>query len=111
MKNLSVTAVLRLLLLLLALAWCFMILRPFMILIIWAVIIGVALYPLYRRFLGPTPVKGKKLKSIVFTLFSALIFILPTYFVLESVIDSAKIVVDQVQNDSIQFPLPDEQIL
>ena len=68
MKDISVTSFLRIVLLLLVLAWCFMILRPFMILLIWAVISGVALYPLYKRALGSNPQKGKKGKSILFTL-------------------------------------------
>lgn len=110
MKDFSITAVLRILLLLLVLAWCFMILRPFLIVIVWAIIIGVALYPLYKRFLGKNPDKGKKAKSIVFALGAALVFILPLYFVFDSVVDSAKVVVDQMQNDNIQIPLPDEKV-
>ena len=110
MKDISVTSFLRIVLLLLVLAWCFMILRPFMILLIWAVIIGVALYPLYKRALGSNPQKGKKGKSILFTLVAALIFIVPIYFVLDSVIGSAKIVAEQVQNDDFQIPLPNESV-
>ena len=110
MRDFSVTAVIRLLLLLLILAWCFMILRPFIIIIVWAIIIGVALYPLYNRFLGVNSVKYKRAKSLLFALISAIIFIVPIYFVLDSVVGSAKVVVDQVQNDSIQIPLPDEKV-
>ena len=75
MQKTPITAILRVALLLLILAWCFYIIRPFIIVLVWAIIIAVALYPVYNRMVTASGQKKKKLVTVVFTIIAAAIIL------------------------------------
>lgn len=105
----STTQVLRISILLLVLGWCFFIIRPFLIVVIWAIILAVALYPLYNKWVHKIGL-SKKLATVIFTLLVAILLLIPSYFVLSSVFESTSLTVDQIQNNTLQIPLPDEKV-
>ncbi len=108
MKDISVNSVLRIAGLFLLLGWCFYIIRPFIIIIIWAVIIGVSLFPLFKKFLGRA--KSKKIRTTLFTLLAALIFLVPTYFIVDSIIVASSEIVNQIRSDNFEIPEPDIKV-
>jgi predicted PurR-regulated permease PerM len=105
----SITQVLRISILLLLLAWCFLIIKPFLIIVIWAIILAVALFPLYGKWLQKIG-GSKKFATVLFTFLVALLLLIPTYFVLSSVFESTSLTVDQIKNNELQIPLPDEKV-
>lgn len=110
MKNeSSITQVLRISILLLVLGWCFYIIKPFLIIVIWAIILAVALFPLYTKWIHKIGI-SKKFASVLFTLLVAILLLIPTYFVLGSVFESTSLTVDQIRNNKLQIPLPDEKV-
>ena len=57
--NLSIEIIVKVVLLGIVLSWAFMILKPFIVLVIWAIIIAVALSPLIDRLAQRIPVRIK----------------------------------------------------
>ena len=82
----SLEATIRIGLLLIITVWCFKIVEPFIIPIIWGIIIAVAAYPLYKRLriaLG----ESHKLAATTFTIAFLIILIVPTVLLAETLID------------------------
>ena len=104
--NISITATLRLLVILLMIAWCFFIVRPFLMIILWAIILAVAIFPLYSRWMKKFANK-KKTGAVLFSLIAALILFTPMYFMVGSVVENTKLTVSQIKDQSLQIPQPD----
>lgn len=106
----NITTVLRIVALLLILVWCFLIIRPFLIITIWSILLAVALYPLYKWFVVKLGEERKKLAIFTFTLIAVLLLAIPAYFVLASIFESIAIIVDQIKSEGFEIPLPDSKI-
>jgi predicted PurR-regulated permease PerM len=89
--------------------WCFIIFRPFLIPILWAIIIAVALYPLYRRLRGL--VGGKdRIAGTIFVLVGLALLIIPTYQFAGSIIDSVRTISERVESGTFTVPPPSERV-
>lgn len=108
-KN-NMTSVLRIVVLLLILVWCFLIIRPFVLIAIWSILLAVALFPLYKWFVAKLGEHRKKLATFIFTLISVLLLAVPAYFVLASIFESIASIADQIKSEGLQIPLPDLKI-
>ena len=70
----------------LLLMWCFDILKPFVLILIWAVVIAIAIYPVHKFFLKVF--KGKTILAvIVLTLFMLSVIIIPSGLVMYSLFE------------------------
>ena len=107
--KISITYVLRLIVILLMVAWCFFIVRPFLLIILWAIILAVTLYPLYNKWILKFG-KQKKTGVILFTLIVALILFTPLYFMVGSVVENTKLTITQIQDHSLKIPQPNESV-
>ena len=110
MQKTPITAILRIALLLLVLAWCFYIIRPFIIVLVWAVIIAVALYPVYKRMISALGEKKKKLITVIFTIIVAAIIVVPSYFLVASLVRTTKLTAEKVRTNSLEIPAPKEDV-
>ncbi len=108
--NFSITAVLRLLILLLVLAWCFLIIKPFIIILVWAIIIGVSLYPVYHWLTLKIGEKRKRLVTIVFALLAVNMVIIPTYMVVVSLVKNTRITAEKLKTNTLRIPEPREDV-
>ncbi|WP_297695111.1 AI-2E family transporter [uncultured Eudoraea sp.] len=106
----NMTSVLRIVVLLLILVWCFLIIRPFVIIAIWSILLAVALYPLYKWFVAKVGDHRKKFATFIFTFISLLLLAVPAYFVLASIFESIATIVDQIKSEGFQIPSPDLKI-
>ena len=106
----NMTSVLRIVVLLLILVWCFLIIRPFVLIAIWSILLAVALFPLYKWFVAKLGEHRKKLATFIFTLISVLLLAVPAYFVLASIFESIASIADQIKSEGLQIPLPDLKI-
>lgn len=81
-KNI-VDVIIRLGLLLMLLFWCFDILKPFILILIWAVVIAIAIFPIYETFVKIF--RGRKIfAAIVLTLLLLSIIIIPSGLIVYS---------------------------
>lgn len=108
-KN-TITTVLKIVILLLLLTWCFFIIQPFLLVILWAIIIAVALFPIYNRLIQKMGASKKKFTTVLFTLAVAFTFLIPAYFITGSVIETTKETANQIKNQNFQIPQPNERV-
>jgi len=78
-----VNTIIKLGVLLLLLVWCFDILKPFILILIWAIVIAVAIYPVHKIFVKIF--RGKQILAvIVLTLFLLSVIIIPSSLIMYS---------------------------
>ena len=105
----SLETTIRIGLVLIITVWCFKIVEPFIIPIIWGNIIAIAAYPLYSRLtiaLG----ERRKLAATVFTLFFLIILIVPTVLLTDPLINGVKMLVEKIKDESLSIPPPPENL-
>jgi len=94
----------------LLISWCFTIVRPFIIPIVWGLIIAVAAYPGYlwvEAKLGGRP----RLAATLFTLFMLLIVIAPTLMLSGTLVETVKLLAeDLTHHGTLIIPPPAESI-
>jgi predicted PurR-regulated permease PerM len=107
--NNAVEATVRIGILALIAAWCFSIVKPFIIPIAWGVIIAVGAYPGYvgiRKRLGNRRVPA----AMMITVLGLIVLILPTVMLSGTVIDSAQDLAGGLREGSIAVPPPSEGV-
>jgi predicted PurR-regulated permease PerM len=107
--RLAVEAVIRIGLLAALVLWCFDIARPFLVPIVWGVIIAVAVYPGYRRFearLGDR----QGLAATLFTLLMLTALLGPSLLLAGSLIDGARQAAAALQAGTFSVPAPPEGV-
>ena len=99
----------RLLVILLIVVWCLMILYPFTNVLLWSLILAMAMYPGHKRlseFLG-----GKrKLASAIIVLLSLCIILLPSWFVIDSLITEFRGLKAGFQTGGLSIPPPEPEV-
>lgn len=93
----------------LLLIWSFLIIRPFIMLVLWGIIIAVAIYPVFKK-LSKKLGGRKKLAATIITLIGLSILIIPSIFMIESTVESLGNFSDQLASGKLQIPLPSENI-
>ena len=97
-------------LLTLLLAWSFLIVKPFVTLIVWAIIVAVSLYPIYQKILSLTKGKKKGLVTSLFILVLLALIITPTINLTSSLIDSGRDFYTKLEEGSLKIPPPQEGV-
>ena len=89
--------------------WCFTIVAPFISMVLWALIIAVALYPLH---LSLTAKLGGRagLSATIFVLIALSILLIPVYYLADSSIDGVKAITSGLEAESISISPPDESV-
>lgn len=105
----ALEATIRIGILLLLAAWCFQIVQPFIVPIVWGIIIAIGAYPAFlslRRRLG-----GRRaLAATLITVLGLLILIVPTVLLSGTLIDSAKGLAEGLQEGTIAVPPPPDSV-
>lgn len=90
-------------------AWCFQIVRPFLLITIWAAILAVALFPLHEKL--SAALKGsKKLASIIIALLGISIIAAPAINLSFSSIESAQHIYTNIEEGTLKIPEANESI-
>ena len=90
-------------------AWCLQIVWPFLIPVIWGVIIAIAAYPIYHRL--QVALGGRrKLAATIFTLLALVLLIGPTILLAETLIASAQELATDLRDGTVAVPVPPEGI-
>jgi len=92
------------------LAWlCFQVFSPFLKLMVWSIILAVTLYP-FHQWLARRLGKKQWLASVVLVILGIALFVVPTWFLMNSFADSVHGLVGAVQHNSLQIPAPREGV-
>ena len=105
----TIEAAIRLGLLMLLAAWCFMIIYPFIQLIMWGVIIAVAIYPLFIKLKSVLGGRNK-LAAVIYTLLALAFLITPAMMISNSVIESTQILSEKYEQGQLHIPPPKENV-
>jgi predicted PurR-regulated permease PerM len=91
------------------LAWCFRLLEPFIVPVVWACIIAVALNPVcdwFQAKLGG----NRKWASVIVTLLMLSILITPTTILVSKTFESFQYVTDKIDNDELKVDPPAQRV-
>lgn len=106
---LTVNIMIRLGLLAALIVWCFQIVEPFIIPVIWAIVIAVAVYPLYRRLLAALGGRNKT-AAAVYILLALTLLITPTLMISGSLFNTASGMAGQLEEEHLVVPAPDAEV-
>ena len=90
--------------------WASYILKPFMGVLAWAIILAVAIYPFYKKLVTKIGEQRKKLVSVLFTLITVALLAIPTYSIFSSVLESTSETIQQLRNDELHIQPPTEKV-
>ena len=89
--------------------WCFLIFKPFLMPVLWGMIIAVALSPWFDRIAALLG-ERRKLTSVLLVLVVLAALIVPAIVLSESFFSGLKWLSVQVQKDAIQVPPPPAKV-
>ena len=107
--EIAVDITIRLGFLLILIFWCLNILLPFIMPVLWGVIISVSLYPLFLKVKSWFGNKGK-LAATVITLFFLGFIIVPSYVFFESMADGIIDIGKSIESGELIIPEPDKKV-
>jgi len=102
----TVDTLIRLGVLLFLIGWCFSILRPFVLILTWAAVIAIAIYPLYLMFIKLF--RRKALAAVVLTLLLLSILVIPSWLVTQSLFSEIKHLRELNKQGQLVIPPPGE---
>jgi len=100
----------KLVLILLLSIWCFLIFKPFIAIVAWAIIIAVAVYPSYQSLIDKLGSQRKKSVSILFALSITVAIIIPTYSLFSSIAQSVLEIATQIKDGTFEITPPTESV-
>ncbi len=89
--------------------WCFLIVAPFMSIVIWAVIISVAVYPAHVALTSKLGGR-KKLSATIIVLIGLAIIIIPTWYLADSTIGGLQHVAAELEDGEANIPPPNDSV-
>jgi predicted PurR-regulated permease PerM len=93
----------------LLLYWSFVIIRPFVLVVIWGIIIAVAIYPLHAKF---TKILGnkEKLSATIITLTFLILLLIPSIIFMESAVDGIQEFSANMKAGTVEIPPPGDDV-
>lgn len=104
-----IEAAVRVGLVLLLLAWCFAIIRPFITPVVWGVILAVAVFPAYQWLVGRLGGRDR-LAALVFCLLGLALVIVPALAFTGSLFESGQQIAEKTDLAAIAIPPPDTSV-
>lgn len=93
----------------LILVWCFLILQPFVLPFLWAVIIAVAIHPLYQKLVSMLNGRSSLAATLV-TLGALVTLMVPTVMLTKRLIRNVAEVADKFRHGQLEIPPPPDAI-
>lgn len=91
------------------LAWCFILIRPFIVIILWAVIMAIALFPVFE-WLKNRIGGRRKLSAIILALVGIGIILGPVSIIATVLFHNAQSIVDGIEAGTLVIPPPSPEI-
>ena len=107
--NLVYDTIIRLLIVLLIIALCLMILYPFWSILMWSLILAMAMHPFHAKL--TKKLRGKpKLASTIIVISALAIIFIPSWFVIDSLVEEVQTVKTEITTNGFTLPAPKESI-
>lgn len=90
--------------------WCFQIVRPFVVPLVWGIIIAIATYPSYRWLLSGLG-NRRLIASSIFAVVMLILLVGPMVMLAETLIEGARILAQDLSSGTLTIPPPPESIL
>lgn len=87
----------------------YLILKPFLVMVLWAIIIAVGIYPIFRKLSAALGNKDK-LASVLITLTVLAILIVPSVLLIESTIDTIQNIAAEYEAGTLKVTPPSEDV-
>ena len=85
--------------------WCFQIVRPFIIPVVWGIIIAVAVFPGYQRL--ESALNGRqRLAAILVTLLMFVVLLIPTLMLATTLVDGVQVLAGKMHAGTLEVPPP-----
>ncbi|KPJ90667.1 MAG: permease [Gammaproteobacteria bacterium SG8_11] len=107
-KN-AVEAVIKIAALALIVSWCYMIVYPFMMIVLWAMIIAIAVYPINCWLRGKLGGRNK-LSIALITLLGLAILLIPSIMLSASLVESAQVLSTGLKEGTLKVPPPSDKV-
>jgi len=107
--SVAIETIVKVVILALVLYWAFLILKPFMMLVIWAVIIAVTLSPIVRKLESILKIK-RSLVVYLMTFVMVMALVVPSYMLSDSIIATSQNLAHKIKEGSVQIPPPNENV-
>jgi len=105
----AIEAAIRIGLVFLLVLWCFYIIRPFILLILWGAIIAVAVYPLFEKLQAMLGGR-EKLAATLMTLIALAMLVIPTVMLSGSAIENSQTLAEQMEAGTLSIPPPSDKV-
>jgi len=105
----TIEAAIRLGLLALITAWCFTIIKPFLMITIWGVVIAVAVFPAFNR-LKAVLSGNSRLAAILYTIITLTLLITPTVMMSSSLIETSNNLSQRYEAGHLTVPPPQASV-
>lgn len=110
MKTFTITEFIRLIVLSLLMLWGFFLLKPFIGILSWGIILAVALFPLFKKLTAAFGTKYRKLATSLFTIVFVALLIVPTYILMSSLFSGLNETYTSIQNNELKITPPSEKV-
>ena len=87
----------------------FLIVKPFIVIVLWGIIIAVGVYPLFQK-LAKMLGNKEKLSSTILTLSGLILIVVPSYLLFESAIEGVQSMAEQYEAGTLEVPPPPESV-
>ena len=108
-KNQPIDYIIRIGLILMLVTGSLLILAPFMIPIVWGIIIAVALWPVHIKVTGLVGNK-KNLSATLITILAVLILVIPSLMLMGSIIQGSQFLIENFEAGTLTFPGPTDDV-
>jgi predicted PurR-regulated permease PerM len=107
--NVAIDLILKVGTLFLVVYLCYRILKPFLSILLWGLIIAIILFPLFhylRNWFG----KRNRITSLLIMLVALSLLVLPSIWLVNQLVDGARFLAESLQGGHIQIPPPSEAV-
>jgi len=107
--NQAINTTLRVGFILLLLVWSFEIVKPFIMPVLWGIIISVSIYPMYSKLVNLLG-KRTKLATIIITLLLLSIVLIPSFLFIDSAVTGVHNLSAKMETGNIDIPMPQDEV-
>ena len=89
--------------------WCFTIIQPFVMIVVWGIVVAIAIYPVFASLAGMLGGR-QKLAATLISLTLVAVLVVPSFLLTESLIDGAQVLAGAGEAGTLAIPPPSDSV-